>query len=93
MEDIYAKIKKYIAKYQMIKAGDTIAAGVSGGADSVCMLFLLWELSKVINFRLLVVHVHHGVRMDADRYCFYSYDSFFQPEARKEVGNLLPLLR
>ena len=66
MEDIFAKVKKYIAKYQMIMAGDTIAAGVSGGADSVCMLFLLWELSKEIDFRLLVVHVHHGVRMDAD---------------------------
>ncbi|MBD5454298.1 MAG: tRNA(Ile)-lysidine synthetase, partial [Lachnospiraceae bacterium] len=66
MEDIFEKVKKYIAKYQMIMAGDTIAAGVSGGADSVCMLFLLWELSKVIDFRLLVVHVHHGVRMDAD---------------------------
>lgn len=26
-------------------------------------------------------------------YCFYSYDSFLQPVAQKEVGNLLPLLR
>ena len=66
MEDIFEKVKKYIAKYEMIRPGDTIAAGVSGGADSVCMLFLLWELSKVIDFRLLVVHVHHGVRIDAD---------------------------
>ena len=66
MEEIFAKVKKYIAKYQMIMAGDTIAAGVSGGADSVCMLLLLWELSKEIDFHLLVVHVHHGVRMDAD---------------------------
>lgn len=26
-------------------------------------------------------------------YCFYSYDSFLQPVAQKEVGNLLPLLK
>lgn len=26
-------------------------------------------------------------------YCFYSYDSFLQPVAQREVGNLLPLLR
>ncbi|MEG0689504.1 MAG: hypothetical protein RR466_12545, partial [Hungatella sp.] len=26
-------------------------------------------------------------------YCFYSYDSFLQPEAQREVSNLLPLLR
>ena len=66
METIYEKVKRYIAKYQMISGGDTVAAGVSGGADSVCLLFLLHELSKEIDFRLLVVHVHHGMRMEAD---------------------------
>lgn len=30
---------------------------------------------------------------NVDGFCFYSYDSFLQPEAQKEVSNLLPLLR
>lgn len=65
MKDIYGKVKAYIVKHQMISAGDTVVAGVSGGADSVCMLYMLWKLTEEISFRLLVVHVHHGVRADA----------------------------
>lgn len=30
---------------------------------------------------------------NVEGFCFYSYDSFLQPEAQKEVSNLLPLLR
>ncbi len=30
---------------------------------------------------------------DVAGYCFYSYDSFLQPEAQTETANLLPLLR
>lgn len=66
-EDIYWRVKKYIAKYQMISNGDVVVAGVSGGADSVCMLTMLCELLREMDFRLLAVHVHHGVREDADK--------------------------
>ena len=67
MENIYEKVKKYIAEYHMISEGDTIVAGISGGADSVCLLHILCELSKETDFRLLAVHVHHGVRAEADK--------------------------
>ncbi|MCM1173438.1 MAG: tRNA lysidine(34) synthetase TilS [Blautia sp.] len=64
-KDVYGEVKAYIGKYRMIVRGDTVIAGVSGGADSVCMLFLLWQLREEMPFRLSVVHVHHGVRKDA----------------------------
>ena len=67
MEDIYGKVKAYIVKHQMILKGDTVAAGISGGADSVCMLYLLRKLTEEIPFHLLAVHVNHGVRADAQR--------------------------
>ena len=70
-EEILRKVKKYIEKHQMLSPGDTVVAGISGGADSVCLLHLLWELSKEIDFHLLVVHVHHGVREDADEDAAY----------------------
>ncbi len=64
---ILGKVKEYIGKYRMIAPGDTVVAGVSGGADSVCLFFLLCELAGEIGFRLAVVHVNHGIRQgDAD---------------------------
>ncbi len=65
-EDIYKKVKEYIAEHKMISDGDIVVAGVSGGADSVCMVVILWELLKEMDFKLYAVHVHHGIREEAD---------------------------
>lgn len=62
------KVKKLINEYDMIKAGDRIVAGVSGGADSVCLFHVLRMLREEIGFSLCVVHVHHMIRgEEADR--------------------------
>lgn len=47
---------------KLIENGDYVLAGVSGGADSVCMLRILATLQKEIGFFLEVVHVEHGIR-------------------------------
>lgn len=61
------KIKDYVNKWNMLETGDRVIAGVSGGADSVCLLFVLMQLQKEIPFELIVVHVNHGLRgEDAD---------------------------
>lgn len=65
-EDSYEKVKNYILRQHMICDNDVIIAGVSGGADSVCLLFMLWKLSGEINFKLAAAHIHHGVRAEAD---------------------------
>lgn len=59
------KIREFIEKYHMITTGDRVIAGVSGGADSVCLFFALLELKKEIGFELVVVHVNHGLRGEA----------------------------
>jgi len=38
------------------------AAGISGGADSVCLLHLMVSVSRVLGFTLTAVHVNHGIR-------------------------------
>lgn len=56
------KIKNYVKKYKMIQDGDRLIVGVSGGVDSVCLLFVLLELKKEMNIDIIVVHVNHGLR-------------------------------
>lgn len=64
-ERIKQRVKAYMEKYHMIASGDTVAAGVSGGADSVCLFLILYELSEEMGFRLIAVHVNHGIREEA----------------------------
>ena len=59
------KVLEYVKKYRMIEPEDTIVAGISGGADSVCLLFILLEIRRRIPFFLRAVHINHGIRPDA----------------------------
>ena len=56
------KVKNFIEQHHMIEAGEKILAGVSGGADSVCLLLLLAKLQEPLGFTLAAVHVEHGIR-------------------------------
>ena len=41
---VYERVKEYINRYDMISRGDVVVAGVSGGADSVCLFVVLCGL-------------------------------------------------
>ena len=49
----------------MLEEGDRILAGISGGADSLCLLALLWETCREREIFLMALHVHHGLRGEA----------------------------
>ncbi len=59
------KVFSYVREHHMLQPQDRVVAGVSGGADSVCLLFVLLEWAKHIPLELAVVHVNHGIRQDA----------------------------
>ena len=50
-----------------LQPGDKIVVAVSGGADSVCLLHLLRQLSTRRAFTLHVAHLNHGFRPEASR--------------------------
>ena len=56
------KIISYTQKFNMLSPDITVVAGLSGGADSVCLTFVLNELSRQIGFKLEAVHVNHNLR-------------------------------
>ena len=65
MNDYVQQTKNFIEKNSLIKQGDIVLAGVSGGADSVCLFRILNELSGVLGFELVVVHINHMIREEA----------------------------
>ena len=56
------KVFSYLEKYRLVQPGDKLILGVSGGADSVCLLFLSLEYRRRMDFEMAVVHVNHGLR-------------------------------
>lgn len=59
---LFQKAVETITAYEMIAEGDHVLAGVSGGADSVCMLAVLKQYQEICRFQLTAVHVEHGIR-------------------------------
>lgn len=70
------KVLQTIEKFNMIQDNDNIIVGVSGGADSICLLHVLHSLKKYKKINIHVVHIHHGIRgkdADADAEYVQSY--------------------
>ena len=61
-----------IVQYHMTDPGDRIVVGVSGGADSICLLHILKQLEHRLQVELRAVHVHHGLRETAERDAEYT---------------------
>lgn len=59
---MFNQVVKFIQQHHMLKVGDRIIVGVSGGADSICLLDVLLELRETYGLDLFVVHINHGLR-------------------------------
>ena len=57
---VLPKMRAFAA--QLMGRKDCVLVGLSGGADSVCLLHFLQYLSKEQHFALAAVHVNHGLR-------------------------------
>lgn len=62
------KVLNTIKKYELIQNGNNIVIGVSGGPDSMALLNILISLkeNKKIDCNLVVAHINHGIRKEAD---------------------------
>jgi len=64
---LFDKVQKQIEKQNMISAKERILVGLSGGADSVCLLRVLCKLRAYFDFTLEAIHVEHGIRGEESR--------------------------
>jgi len=65
MKLLFPEFKKNIETHELVRPGDTVILGFSGGKDSVTLAVLFQELQKHIPFRLLAAYFNHGLRGDA----------------------------
>lgn len=65
MDKFVSNVKKFIDEEKMLNKGDSIVIGVSGGADSMALFDVLYELKDEMSLELFVVHINHGLRKEA----------------------------
>lgn len=56
------KVRQTSRKYSMFEEKDRVLAAVSGGADSVSMLYALKQLAPTLNLEIIVGHIDHSLR-------------------------------
>ena len=61
------KVKSTIKQHGLIHKNDKILIGVSGGPDSVALLYLLNSLKKEFKLKLHIAHLDHMLRKDSGK--------------------------
>lgn len=58
------KVMDNIKRFNLIRENDNIVVGVSGGPDSMALLYVLLQVRDYIDINIYIAHVNHGVRGD-----------------------------
>lgn len=80
MKDIYEKVELAIKKHKLIKDGEKVLVGVSGGPDSIALLHILYKLGKKMNFSIAAATFDHRMRPESKR------ETIFVKETVEELG-------
>lgn len=56
------KVLKTVEEYGMLYRGDCVTVGLSGGADSVCLLLILLEIAEEYELKIEAFHLNHQLR-------------------------------
>lgn len=60
------KVLRTIRRHSMVRPAERVLVGLSGGADSVVLAHTLFALRTKLGIELIVAHLHHGLRAEAD---------------------------
>lgn len=83
-----AAVLETIERFSMLRSGDGVVVGLSGGPDSVALTSILIELSSSLDLTLVLAHLNHGLRKEADddeAFCRELADRFRLPFTSERV--------
>ena len=61
------KVYDFCLEQGLLGRGMKVITGVSGGADSVCLLRMLDEMKEALDLTITCVHIEHGIRGEESR--------------------------
>ncbi len=61
------KVRSFIARHFLLYENDIVVVAVSGGPDSLTLLHMLNSISKHFKLKLVVAHLNHCMRPEADQ--------------------------
>lgn len=64
--NLLQNVKKNIQSHNLLSCGDKLIVAVSGGPDSVTLLYILNRLRYELGIELYIAHVNHKLRKSAD---------------------------
>ena len=97
MKSFLLKINQTIESNSLLKTGDKVIIGFSGGPDSICLLYSLLSLRKKYQLKLIGVHLNYGVRINAtkdenfcQKICYQEKLKFYSYQVNKNILRLFP---
>jgi tRNA(Ile)-lysidine synthase len=63
---IKEEILDFVKKYKIFEENDSVLLGVSGGPDSIFMLYMLNELKEKLHFSISAAVFNHKLRIESD---------------------------
>ena len=62
------KLTAFVRRYEMLQPGDHVVCAVSGGADSMALLWAMYLLRDKLEIQLSAAHFNHRLRgAESDR--------------------------
>jgi tRNA(Ile)-lysidine synthase len=59
---VLERVTRTAREHDLLRPGELVLAAVSGGPDSVCLLYALWHLRRLFRVRLAAFHFDHRLR-------------------------------
>ena len=87
------KLLAALRRYEMVKPGDTVICAVSGGADSMALLWGMWLLKEKLGIRVEAAHYNHrlrGAESDRDAEFVKDFCDFHDIRLHLGSGSVVP---